>query len=106
MINEQKASLIVEHMTYNQVERQFNSTIFTESKLATEYDNAYKDKNHIRDYIFVDSINKTNSIEIILAEDMDKAEEVVVYAKLPTSFYIPTPVGNHSLHWAIAFKEG
>lgn len=106
MINEQKASLIVEHITYNQVEGQFDSIIFTESKLATEYANAYKAKKHIRDYVFVDGINKSTSIERVLAEDMDKADEVVVYAKLPTSFYIPTPVGNYSPDWAIAFKEG
>lgn len=63
-------------------------------------------KKHIRDYVFVDGINKSTSIERVLAEDMDKADEVVVYAKLPTSFYIPTPVGNYSPDWAIAFKEG
>ena len=106
IINEQKASLIVEHITYNQVEGEFDSTIFTESKMATEFSNAYKAKKHIKDYVFVDGINKSKSVERILAEDMDKADEVVVYAKLPTSFYIPTPVGNYSPDWAIAFKEG
>lgn len=98
--------MIIEHITYNQVEGEFDSTIFTESKLSTEYSNAYKAKKHIKDYVFVDGINKSNSIERKLAQDMDKAEEVVVYAKLPTSFYIPTPVGNYSPDWAIAFKEG
>ena len=29
-----------------------------------------------------------------------------VYAKLPRSFFIPTPVGNYSPDWAIAFKQG
>lgn len=106
IINEQKASLIIEHITYNHVEGEFESTIFTESKLSTEYSNAYKAKKHIKDYVFVDGINKSNSIERRLAQDMDEAEEVVVYAKLPTSFYIPTPVGNYSPDWAIAFKEG
>lgn len=106
IINEQKASLIVEHITYNQIEGEFDSTIFTESKSATEFSNAYKAQKHIKDYVFVDGINKSNSIERVFAEDMDKADEVVVYAKLPTSFYIPTPVGNYSPDWAIAFKEG
>lgn len=36
---------------------------------------------------------------------LDDAEEVVVYAKLPKGFYIPTPVGNYSPDWAIAFKK-
>lgn len=36
----------------------------------------------------------------------DNAEEVCVYAKLPRGFHIPTPVGNYSPDWAIAFYEG
>ena len=39
-------------------------------------------------------------------ENLDKADEVAVYAKLPRGFYIPTPVGKYSPDWAIAFKEG
>ncbi|HGZ70772.1 MAG TPA: type II restriction endonuclease, partial [Nitratifractor sp.] len=30
----------------------------------------------------------------------------VVYAKLPLSFFIPTPVGEYNPDWAIAFEEG
>jgi len=37
---------------------------------------------------------------------MDTDDKVVVYAKLPRSFQIPTPVGNYAPDWAIAFKEG
>lgn len=46
------------------------------------------------------------SIERRFAEDLDRAEEVCVYAKLPKGFHIPTPVGNYSPDWAIAFNEG
>ena len=46
------------------------------------------------------------SIERKFAEDLDAAEEVCVYAKLPRTFHIPTPVGNYSPDWAIAFYEG
>lgn len=31
---------------------------------------------------------------------------MVVYAKLPRTFFIPTPVGNYSPDWAIAFRQG
>ena len=34
------------------------------------------------------------------------AEEVCVYAKLPKAFSIPTPVGNYSPDWAVAFHKG
>ena len=38
--------------------------------------------------------------------NIDTAKEVAVYAKLPKGFHIPTPVGNYSPDWAIAFQEG
>ena len=39
-------------------------------------------------------------------QDLDAAQEACVYAKLPKGFAIPTPVGNYSPDWAIAFNEG
>lgn len=39
------------------------------------------------------------------AHDLDEANEVVVYAKLPRSFQIPTPVGNYAPDWAIAMQQ-
>jgi type III restriction enzyme len=106
LINEQKATLIIDHVTYNEIDGTFDSNIFTESKNSAEYKNAYKAIKCIKDYVFVDGINKENSVERKFAEDLDKSDEVVVYAKMPKSFYIPTPVGNYSPDWAIAFKEG
>ena len=106
LINEQKASLIVDHITYNLIDGSFDSNIFTESKSSIDYKLAYKSEKHIKDYVFVDSINKETSIERNFAISLDNAEEVCVYAKLPRGFYIPTPVGNYSPDWAIAFHEG
>ncbi len=106
LINEQKASLIVDHITYNQIEGSFDSVIFTESKATSEFKHAYRAQKHIRDYVFVDGFNKDASVERTFAEELDNAEEVCVYAKLPRTFYIPTPVGNYSPDWAIAFNEG
>lgn len=106
IINEQKASIIVECVSYNQIDGTFDSSIFTESKASGEFKNAFKAIKHIRDYVFVDGINKDSSTERHFAEDLDRAEEVCVYAKLPKAFYIPTPVGNYSPDWAIAFNEG
>lgn len=107
LINEQKATMIVEHISYNQIEGDFDSNIFTANK--SEYENAFRAQKHIQDYVFVDGISKTDSVERRFAMDMDIADEVAVYAKLPSGpkgFYIPTPVGNYSPDWAIAFKRG
>jgi type III restriction enzyme len=106
IINEQKATLIVDHVTYDQIEGNFDAEIFAESKAAMEFKLAYKAEKHIKDYVFVDGINKDTSIERDFAVALDNAEEVCVYAKLPRGFYIPTPVGNYSPDWAIAFNEG
>lgn len=106
LINEQKASIIVERVSYNQIDGTFDSSIFAESKATGEFKNAFKAEKHIRDYVFVDGISKEHSVERRFAADLDNADEVCVYAKLPKSFYIPTPVGNYSPDWAIAFREG
>ena len=45
------------------------------------------------------------SVERKFVENLDIADEVAVYAKLPKGFKIPTPVGNYSPDWAIAFEQ-
>lgn len=106
LINEQKASIIVERVSYHQIDGTFDSDIFTESKASAEFKHAFKAAKHIRDYVFVDGINRDESVEKRFAQELERASEVCVYAKLPKTFYIPTPVGNYSPDWAIAFKEG
>lgn len=59
----------------------------------------------MQDYVFTDGIAE-KSIERKFAEDMDLDDKVVVYAKLPRGFQIPTPVGNYAPDWAIAFQKG
>ena len=68
-------------------------------------DKAFKAQRHIQDYVFTDGTAE-KSVERVFAQDLDTAEEVCVYAKLPKGFAIPTPVGNYSPDWAIAFNEG
>lgn len=105
LINEQKATMIVEHISYDQIEGEYDSTIFTAEKTSTSIDKAFKATKHIQDYVFTDGYAE-KSVERRFAEDLDNAEEVCVYAKLPRGFHIPTPVGNYSPDWAIAFYEG
>lgn len=104
LIREQKATMVVEHITYNQLEDTYDSDIFTAQKHAC-LDKALKVKKHIQPYVFTDG-NAEKSVERKFAEELDGAAEVSVYAKLPKGFYIPTPVGKYSPDWAIAFNEG
>ncbi|WP_093989889.1 type III restriction-modification system endonuclease [Massiliimalia timonensis] len=105
LINEQKATMIVEHISYDTIEGEYDSTIFAAEKNTQSFDKAFLAKKAIQDYVFTDG-SAEKSIERKFAEDLDAAEEVCVYAKLPRTFQIPTPVGNYSPDWAIAFYEG
>ena len=105
LINEQKATMIVEHISYDTIEGEYDSNIFTAEKNTQSFDKAFLAKKAIQDYVFTDG-SAEQSIERRFAEDLDAAEEVCVYAKLPRTFQIPTPVGNYSPDWAIAFYEG
>lgn len=101
LIKEQKATMIVEHISYNQIEGGYDSSIFTQEKQNQSFSKAYSSKKHIMDYVFSDSDGERK-----FASTLDGASEVCVYAKLPRSFQIPTPVGNYAPGWAIAFKKG
>ena len=99
IIKEQKSTMIVEHIHYNVTEGKYDSNIFT-IKDRADFDRAYGAQKHITDYVFSDS-----NVERKFAAEMDAADEVVVYAKLPRTFQIPTPVGNYSPDWAISLKK-
>ena len=101
LIKEQKATMIVEHISYNLIEGQYDSTIFTQEKSPQSISKAYSAQKHIMDYVFSDSDGERK-----FASALDGATEVCVYAKLPRAFQIPTPVGNYAPDWAIAFNKG
>lgn len=98
IIKEQKSTMIVETIHYNMTEGKYDSSIFT-VKSKMDFDKAYEAKKHITDYVFSDSKGERQ-----FAHDLDQAKEVVVYAKLPRTFQIPTPVGNYAPDWAIAME--
>ena len=107
LIREQKANVIVEHISYNQIDGEYDSSIFTAEKNSQSFENAFRASKAIQDYVFTDGYAKDGqSVERRFVQDLDAAQEVCVYAKLPRGFAIPTPVGNYSPDWAIAFNEG
>lgn len=99
IIREQKATMIVEHIHYNMTDGQYDSSIFT-AVSQVEFTKAYEAKKHITDYVVTDSEGERD-----FAHDLDEANEVVVYAKSPRSFQIPTPVGSYAPDWAIAMTH-
>lgn len=96
----EKATMVVEHVSYHEINRVYDTAIFTE-RMPDNASKAYEGKKNIQRFVFPDSDGERK-----FAEDLDLHDEVMVYAKLPRSFQIPTPVGNYAPDWAIAFKEG
>ncbi|MFD3448636.1 type III restriction-modification system endonuclease [Microbacteriaceae bacterium 4G12] len=102
LINEQKATVIVEHLAYDTLEDRFDSAIFTENQTKQDLSKAGAKLNkHVYDYVVTDS-----KVERAFVTELDISSEVVVYAKLPRGFFIPTPVGEYNPDWAIAFEQG
>ena len=102
LINEQKATMIIEHLAYDSVEDRFDLEIFTAGQTKQDFSKAGdKLKRHIYDYVITDS-----GVERDFVRELDTCTEVVVYAKLPRGFLIPTPVGDYNPDWAVSFKEG
>jgi type III restriction enzyme len=102
LIREQKASAVVERLTYDLLDETWDSDIFTVSQSRADFGaGASPLKRHIYDYVATDS-----KVERQFAQELDTSAEVVVYAKLPRGFAIPTPVGDYNPDWAVAFKEG
>ncbi len=102
LINEQKATTIIEKLTYNFVDDFYDIDIFTAAQTGSNFSKMTRKLNkHVFDYAIVDS-----EVECKFAEDLDTSSEVIVFSKLPRGFLIPTPVGDYNPDWAISFKEG
>ena len=102
LINDEKATAIIQHITYSILDEHYSTEIFTEPTIKGKLGvNAMKVQKHLYDHIVFDSTNEHD-----FATDLDTNTDVAVYVKLPDGFYISTPVGHYNPDWAIAFYEG
>ena len=102
LINDEKATAIIQHIAYHMLDERYDTDIFTEPTIKGKLGaNAMKAQRHLYDHIVYDSTNERD-----FAADLDTNSDVAVYVKLPDSFYIATPVGKYNPDWAIAFYEG
>ena len=100
-INDQKATAIIQHITYDLLDDEYKTDIFTDATIKGKLGvNAIKTNKHLYDHVVYDSDK-----EKALAENLDISGDVAVYVKLPSGFYISTPVGKYNPDWAIAFYE-
>lgn len=102
LINDEKATQIIEHITYNRLDAAYDQDVFTRATLRGKLDvNAMEANRSLYSHVIYDSDNERR-----FAQELDVSDQVAVYVKLPGSFYISTPVGKYNPDWAIAFNEG
>ncbi len=103
IINDEKATTIIEHIKYIPTNETYELSIFTGAHLTgTLGKNVIETKRkHLYDHLIYDS-----NVEKNFAEDLEADDNVTVYVKLPSGFYIPTPIGKYNPDWAIVFREG
>lgn len=100
IINEEKATTVIDGITYHKTDEKFTNDIFTINNVRGELgENAIDVKKSIYDYLVTDSKNEEK-----FAKKLENGE-VTVYAKLPSGFKIPTPVGNYNPDWAIVLNN-
>ena len=103
IINERKASAVIEHIAYHKMDQQYEADIFSEQELRGRIGiDALPSTKSLYDLVVVDS----QGVEKRFAEELEQQEMVEVYTKLPRGFYISTPMGRYNPDWAIAFREG
>ena len=104
LINEEKATATIQHLSYDLIDETYDTDIFTQNQVINDFSKVVDNlKKHVYDFASTDS-----KVERKFIEDMDTSSDIEVYAKLPRGFTIPTPLGTEGYNpdWAIAFKEG
>lgn len=102
IINEQKANAVIEHIEYHALTDTYDTDIFFKDQRRGRLGlDAIKAAKSLYSYVIYDSDNEKK-----FAEKLDTSDSVVVYVKLPSGFFISTPVGKYNPDWAIAFREG
>lgn len=98
LINNEKATTLINNITYSKINECYDDDVFTINNFkGSLVENILQVKKHIYDYVKTDS-----KIERAFAQDLEN-NDVMVYAKLPSSFSIPTPLGPYNPDWAIVF---
>ena len=103
IMREQKATTLIQHLTYDVTSKTHNLDMFTKNQgEVIDQVRHVEVKKHILDYVLTDAEKERKFVR-----ELDSSTEVVVYAKLPKGGYtIDTPVGDYTPDWAIAFQEG
>ena len=100
IINNEKATSLINNIVYSKTNKTYSDDIFTINNFKGSLaENILEVKKHVYDYLKTDSKIERAFAQYLEIQDND----IMVYAKLPSGFKIPTPVGNYNPDWAIVF---
>lgn len=103
VINRCKRMALVDGIRYQRVgdEAYYAQELFNKDELAGYLTNMLMDtKKSIYEHVVYDS-----NTERDFADALEKNEAVVLYAKLPNWFKVPTPLGSYNPDWALLLEQ-
>nr|WP_262374997.1 hypothetical protein [Pseudomonas lundensis] len=102
-INRTKRLALVDGIKYSKIgdEHFYAQELFQQEELKGYLKNTLETQKSIYTHVVYDSAG----VEKTFAEDLEKNEAVKVYAKLPSWFKIPTPLGTYNPDWAVVVDD-
>ena len=100
IIKEVKGAQLVDGITYTPLDEAHSIKIFFGTAKGRLNVNAVKTAKNLYDHLISDS-----DVEKDFAAELEVADEVSVYVKLPNGFKIPTPLGNYNPDWAVVIRD-
>ena len=102
-INRTKRLALVEGIKYTKVgdDRFYAQELFEQEELKGYLKNTLEVQKSVYTHVVYDS----GGIEKSFAEDLEKNENVKVYAKLPAWFKVATPLGSCNPDWAVVVED-
>ncbi|MDP9711556.1 UNVERIFIED_ORG: type III restriction enzyme [Pseudomonas fluorescens] len=102
-INRTKRLALVDGVKYSKIgdEHFYAQELFQQEELKGYLKNTLETQKSVYTHVVYDSAG----VEKKFAEDLEKNEAVKVYAKLPSWFKIPTPLGTYNPDWAVVVDD-
>jgi len=101
LVRREKVRLAIEHIRYEPTAERYDTSIFTSDQPSVDAARTLPSERSIFDHVVYDS-----GVERAFAQDLETKDRVIVYAKLPRRFSIPTPGGTYNPDWAVALRNG
>ncbi len=103
-INRTKRLALVDGIKYTRIgdDHFYAQELFEQEELKGYLKNTLEVQKSVYTHVVYDS----GGVEKSFAEDLEKNEQVKVYAKLPAWFKVPTPLGSYNPDWAVVVEDG